>query len=103
LRIFDRNQGEKARAHLEISRSERLKEATEAQVFSDVDSAYATLMSTVTLLHPYKSKYLDQASRVRDTIAFSYQRGQAPLTDYLDAQRDYRSVKTNYLNLVDRI
>jgi cobalt-zinc-cadmium efflux system outer membrane protein len=100
LRIFDRNQGEKARTRLDISRSERLRDATEALVFSDVDSAHATLMSTVTLLRPYKAKYLAEASRVRDTIAFSYQHGQASLVEYLDAQRDYRNVQVTYLNLV---
>jgi cobalt-zinc-cadmium efflux system outer membrane protein len=100
LRIFDRNQGEKARTRLDITRNERLRDAAQAQVFADVDSANATLMSTVTLLRPYKSQYLAQAARVRDTIAFSYQRGQASLVDFLDSQRDYRSVQLSYLNLV---
>ena len=100
LRIFDRNQGEKARTQVDITRTERLRDAAEAQVFSDVDSAYATLSSTVTLLRPYKAKYLATASRIRDTIAFSYQHGQAALVDYLDAQRDYRAVQVSYLNLV---
>jgi outer membrane protein, heavy metal efflux system len=100
LRIFDRNQGEKARTRLDISRAERLRQATEAMVFSDVDSADAALMSTVTLLRPYKAKYLPEASRIRDTIAFSYQHGQASLVDYLDAQREYRAVELSYLNLV---
>jgi outer membrane protein, heavy metal efflux system len=100
LRTFDRNQGEKKRTELDIDRNERLMEATRAQVFSDVDSAYATVNSTVTLLQPYKEKYLQQASRVRDTIAFSYQHGAASLLDFLNAQADYRSVQVNYLNLV---
>jgi cobalt-zinc-cadmium efflux system outer membrane protein len=75
-------------------------EATRTQVFSDVDSAYATVKSTVVLLQPYKDKYLQQASDVRDTIAFSYQHGAASLLDFLNAQADYRSVQVNYLNLV---
>jgi cobalt-zinc-cadmium efflux system outer membrane protein len=100
LRIFDRNQGEKERTRLDIARNERLRDATQLQVFADVDSAFATLNSTVTLLRPYKSQYLAQAARVRDTIAFSYQHGQASLVDYLDSQRDYRSVELSYLNLV---
>ena len=53
LRIFDRNQGEKLRTQLDIDRNEKLMEVTRAQVFSDVDSAYATLASTVALLQPY--------------------------------------------------
>ncbi len=100
LRIFDRNQGEKLRTQLDIGRNEKLMEATRAQVFSDVDSAYATVTSTVTLLQPYKDKYLQQAARVRDTIAFSYQHGAASLLDFLNAQAEYRSVQVNYLNLV---
>ncbi len=100
LRIFDRNQGEKLRTQLDIDRNEKLMEATRAQVFSDVDSAYATVTSTVTLLQPYKDRYLQQASRVRDTIAFSYEHGAASLLDFLSAQAQYRSVQVNYLNLV---
>jgi cobalt-zinc-cadmium efflux system outer membrane protein len=100
LRIFDRNQGEKLRTQLDVDRNQKLMEATQASVFSDVDSAYATVNSTVTLLRPYKEHYLKQAERVRDTITFSYDRGAASLLALLDAQADYRSVQLNYLNLV---
>jgi cobalt-zinc-cadmium efflux system outer membrane protein len=100
LRIFDRNQGEKLRTQLDIDRNAKLAEASRAQVFSDVDSAYASVTSTVTLLQPYKDRYLQQASRVRDTIAFSYEHGAASLLDFLSAQAEYRSVQVNYLNLV---
>jgi len=100
LRIFDRNQGEKTRTRLDIAKNEKLRDAAQAQVFNDVDSAYATLTSTVTLLRPYKAKYLQLAAKVRDTIEFSYQHGQAAFLDFLDSQRDYRSVQVTYLNLV---
>jgi outer membrane protein, heavy metal efflux system len=100
LRIFDRNQGEKARTQLDIRRNERLQEATEVQIFSDADSAFATLNSSRVLLRRYKTKYLDQATRVRETVSFSYQHGGASLLDFLNAQNDYRSVQLNYLNLV---
>lgn len=100
LRIFDRNQGEKLRTQLDIDRNEQLAQVTRAQVYSDVDSSYATVESNVTLLKPYKEKYLEMASRVRETIAFSYEHGAASLLDFLNAQADYRSVQVNYLNLV---
>jgi cobalt-zinc-cadmium efflux system outer membrane protein len=100
LRIFDRNQGEKLRTKLDINRNQRLLEATQAQVFSDVDSGYATVASTLTLLRPYKAQYLDQAQSVRDTITFSYQHGGASLLDFLSAQSEYRSVELSYINLV---
>jgi len=70
------------------------------QVFSHFDSAYATVISTVVLLKPYKERYLRQASSVRDTIEFSYQHGATSLLDFLNAQADYRSVEINYLDLI---
>jgi len=100
LRIFDRNQGEKLRTQLDVSRNERLRDATRAQVFSDVDSAHATLNSNLTLLRPYKTKYLQQAGRVRDTVSFAYQHGGASLLDFLNAENEYRTIQLNYLNLV---
>jgi outer membrane protein, heavy metal efflux system len=100
LRVFDRNQGNKLQAKIDITRQERLRDAAQAQVFNDVDSAYATLTSNLTLLRPYKQKYLAQAVRVRDTILFSYQHGGASLLDFLNAESDYRSVQLNYVNLV---
>jgi cobalt-zinc-cadmium efflux system outer membrane protein len=100
LRIFDRNQGERLRTKLDISRNERLRDATEASLYSDVDSAYTTIASTLRLLKPYKTRYLEQAVTVRDTMTFSYQRGGASLLDFLGAQRDYRSVQLAYLALV---
>ena len=100
LRIFDRNQGEKKRTELDIGRNQQLVEAARAQVFSDVDSAYAAVNSTMILLEPYKERYLKQATSVRDTIEFSYQHGSASLLDFLNAQADYRSVQVSYLNLL---
>ena len=100
LRIFDRNQGEKLRTQLDITRNEKLRDATQAQVFSDVDSGYATVESNLVLLRPYKAKYLQMSVRVRDTITFSYQHGGASLLDFLNAQAEYRGVQLNYVNLV---
>ena len=100
LRIFDRNQGEKLKTQLDIAHNERLRDANVAQVFSDVDSAYATLDSNLTLLRPYKASYLQEAVEVRDTVSFAYQHGGASLLDFLQAQQDYRSIELNYLNLV---
>ena len=100
LRIFDKNQGEKLRTQLDITRNERLHDATKTLMLSDVDTAYATLESNLTLLRPYKAKYLQQSVRVRDTITFAYQNGGASLLDFLNAQAEYRSVQLNYVNLV---
>jgi cobalt-zinc-cadmium efflux system outer membrane protein len=100
LRIFDRNQGEKARTRIDIGRNERLRDAAEAQVFSDVDSSYWTLVQALNLLRPYKAKYLPLATDVRDRTSFSYQHGGASLLDFLDAEKSYRDIRLAYLNLI---
>jgi cobalt-zinc-cadmium efflux system outer membrane protein len=99
-RIFDKNQGEKLRTKIDIKRSEKLRRGVETQVYSDVDSAYAILISDINLLKPYKREYLDQALSVRDTIFFSYQHGAASLLDFLNAESEYRTVQLSYVNLV---
>jgi cobalt-zinc-cadmium efflux system outer membrane protein len=100
LRIFDRNQGQKALTQIDIGRNERLRDAAEAQVFNDVDSAYYTIIQNVNLLKPYKSKYLELAADVRNKVAFAYEHGGAALLDYLDAEKSYRDVRLAYINLI---
>jgi outer membrane protein, heavy metal efflux system len=100
LRIFDRNQGEKKRTLLDIDRSQKTEDAARAQVFADVDSSYEQLHSNIVLLKPYKDKYRDQATRVRDTVTYAYQHGGASLMDFLNAQSDYRVVQLAYLQLI---
>jgi cobalt-zinc-cadmium efflux system outer membrane protein len=100
LRIFDRNQGQKALTQIDIGRNQRLRDANEALVYSDVDSAYWTIVQNVNLLKPYKIKYLPLATDVRDKMSFSYRNGGASLLDYLDAEKSYRDTRLAYLNLI---
>ena len=100
LRVFDRNQGEKLRTQLDIDRNRKLADATQAQVFNDVDSAYTALNSTLMLLRPYKAKYLEQATSVRETVRFSWEHGGSSLLDFLNAEQDYRGVQLSYTNLI---
>ncbi len=100
LRIFDRNQGEKLRTKLDIGKSQHLLDAAQIGVLHDVDAAAATLDSTLTLLRPYKEKYLQEAADVRSVISFSYEHGAASLLDFLNAQNEYRATRLAYINLV---
>jgi outer membrane protein, heavy metal efflux system len=100
LRIFDRNQGEKLHTSLDIGRNEKLRDAAQLAALHDVDSAYATLESTLKLLRPYKTKYLKEAQDIRSTVSFAYLHGAASLLDFLDAQKQYRDTQLSYLNLV---
>jgi cobalt-zinc-cadmium efflux system outer membrane protein len=100
LRIFDRNQGEKQRTQIDIDRSREASEATRAQVFGDVDTAYAEVESNIALLKPYKAQYNDQALKVRDSVSYAYFHGGASLMDFLNAQSEFRQVQLAYAQLV---
>jgi len=100
LRIFDRNQGEKLRTQLDIDRNQKLLDAQTAQVFNDVDSGYAQVISNLILLRPYRQRYVQQAVRVRETVRFAWEHGGASLLDFLSAEQDFRSVELNYVNLI---
>ena len=90
--IFDRNQGEIARAAADIERNGRLRDAARAQVIADVDTAYATAMSARDKYNKINGTYLPKAKTVRERVELSYQKGAANLLDYLEAQRSYREV-----------
>jgi cobalt-zinc-cadmium efflux system outer membrane protein len=101
LRFFsDRNQGEKARTLVDIGRNEKLRDATEALVYGDVDSAYVTLEQALNLLGRYKTYYLPLAARLRDKRRDAFQHGGASLLDYLEAEKSYRDANLSYLNFI---
>ncbi len=100
IRLFDRNQGEKARTKLDITRNEKLVDGAKAQVLNDVDSAYYTLVQNINLLKPYKAKYLAEALSTRDIMNLAYHNGGASLLDFLDAEKAYRDVRLAYITLI---
>ena len=90
--IFDRNQGEIARATADIERASRLRDAARAQVIADVDTAFATVIAAREKYTRINGTYLPKAKTVRERVELSYQKGAANLLDYLEAQRSYREV-----------
>jgi len=54
----------------------------------------------LSLLRPYKTKYLPLALDVRNRMTIAYQNGGASLLDFLDAEKSYRDTRLAYLNLI---
>ena len=98
IRIFDRNQGNKATARFTAQASRFTVIAVHNQVVSDVDQAYASYATYKLLSDRYNGHYLAEARDVLDIARFSYENGQLALIDYLDALRDSRSVASDALN-----
>jgi len=100
LRVFDQNQGEKARTAVEITRTQKLRDSITNSVLHDVDGAYSQLLSVRNLLVAYRSKYIQESTDIRDVVSLSYQNGAASLLDFLDAQKSYRDTQQAYRNLI---
>ena len=98
LRIFDRNQGEKARTRYEAQASRFAETAARNQVVSDVDQAWAGYEDALSLARRYNGHYLQEAHEVRDNLEYSYRHGGTTLLDYLSALHDYRQVNLDALN-----
>jgi cobalt-zinc-cadmium efflux system outer membrane protein len=98
LRIFDRNQGNKATAKFTAQSNRFAVTAAHNQVISDVDQAYSGYINSKLLSDRYNGHYLDEAKDVLDIARFSYEHGGLALIDYLDALRESRSVTSDALN-----
>jgi cobalt-zinc-cadmium efflux system outer membrane protein len=96
LQIFNRNQGEIARARFAITQADEQEKATNGQALTDVYDAYQGLRSNDKVVLLYVSKYLDVATRSRDISEYVYHRGGASLLVFLDAERNYRATQLAY-------
>jgi cobalt-zinc-cadmium efflux system outer membrane protein len=94
--IFNRNQGEIARTHYAITQSQQLQQATEDQVLTDVQNAFAAFQTNAQVVKLYLSGYLKEAQESRDISEYAYRRGAASLLDFLDAERSYRATQLAY-------
>jgi len=96
LPIFNRNQGEIAKARFAITQAQELEKATNGQALTDVYDAYQGLRTNDKLVLLYISKYLDAATRSRDISEYAYRRGGISLLNFLDAERSYRATQLAY-------
>jgi outer membrane protein, heavy metal efflux system len=94
--IFDRNQGEIARARFAIAQAQEQERFANGQVLTDVRDAYENLRTNDQIVGLYRSGYLDQAQQSRDISEYAYRHGAASLLDFLDAERSYRATQLAY-------
>jgi outer membrane protein, heavy metal efflux system len=94
--IFDRNQGEIARAGFGITQAEEQAKYASGQVMTDVRDAYENLHANDKIVSLYRSGYLDEAQQSLQISQYAYRRGAASLLDFLDAERSYRATQLGY-------
>jgi outer membrane protein, heavy metal efflux system len=96
LPIFNRNQGEIARATQEQLQVQTKLRSLEATVQNDVQIAYLQYSNAQTTLSRVEGALLDRARDVRQITEYSYRRGEASFLEFLDAQRAYNETMQAY-------
>ena len=96
LPIYNRNQGEIARATRETHQTELRARALESVIATEVENTWQQYMTAKNLLDRIRGTLLGEASQVRDITEFSYRRGEASLLEFLDAQRAHNDAMQSY-------
>lgn len=96
LPIFNKNQGEIARAQRETTQAGARIEALDASINAEVERAYRQYSVSKQLLAAVEMDMLSKARSVRDTTEYSYRRGEASLIEFLDAQRAFNDAMQTF-------
>lgn len=96
LPVFNRNQGEVARAEREIAQVTAQIRAVEARVNGEAVSAWQQYSVSAGLLRDIEQRMLAKSKDVLQATEYSYRRGEASLVEFLDAQRAFSDVMQSY-------
>jgi cobalt-zinc-cadmium efflux system outer membrane protein len=94
--IFNRNQGEIARAREEAQQTEARTHALEAGISSEVQTAYESYSAARQVVDTIESQMLTKAENVRSTTEYSYREGEASFVEFLDAVRAFNETMQTY-------
>jgi outer membrane protein, heavy metal efflux system len=96
LPVFNRNQGEIARAREERQQVEARARALEAAIRNELDAAWRQYDTARALLTRVEGEMLVQARSVLASMEYSYRAGEASLVEFLDAQRAFNDTMQGY-------
>lgn len=94
--LFNRNQGEVARAQIQKQQAETRVRALEINVSTEATNAFAEYSAARDVLDTIEHQMLAQARDVRTTTEYAYRRGEASLIEFLDAVRAFNETMQSY-------
>jgi len=96
LPLFNRNQGEIARARIVTRQTETRLQAVEMDVSNQAANAFAEYSTARDVLDTLEGQMLAQAREVRSATEYAYRRGEASLIEFLDAVRAFNDTMQSY-------
>lgn len=102
LPVFDHGQGDAARAHALLRQARAAQQLLERQVESELLTAREGLTSTLAQAANFERTQLTRVDRLVERAELSYQEGERPVFDLLDAYRTARAVRLRQVDLMQR-
>jgi outer membrane protein, heavy metal efflux system len=93
LPLFDRSKGAIAAAQAASEQAAREAARVRAQANAELAAARAALAAALDKHRSYRDELLPTADSVRQTVAFSYEKGLASLLELLEAERSLNEVR----------
>ncbi|MGZ5014525.1 MAG: TolC family protein [Methylobacter sp.] len=98
LPLWNQRQGPIGEAEAELRQAEALESQQEFSVIRELENAYNRYRIAQRQVETFDAGLLKQAETVLKVAESAYRLGERGIIDYLDAQRTYRSVRSDYLN-----
>ncbi len=97
LPVYDRNQGEIAKATVTAKQAESTAQATILKIKSEIQIAFNEYVTDKATFEKYHDIYT-QSENVLKTVKFSYLRGGTTIVDYLEAERNWFDLQNQYFD-----
>jgi cobalt-zinc-cadmium efflux system outer membrane protein len=97
LPVYDRNQGEIAKATVTAKQAEKTAQATILKIKSEVQITFNEYVTNKATFEKYHDIY-NQSESVLKTVKFSYLRGGTTIVDYLEAERNWFDLQNQYFD-----
>jgi cobalt-zinc-cadmium efflux system outer membrane protein len=96
LPIFDRNQGERAKALIDRQRAQNQEQLITNQLVSDVDKALVAYEAQKRRVELYRTGVLTKVDQIQNLTEFALKAGESSTLDLLDAIRTRRDTLASY-------
>ncbi len=98
LPVFYLQRGEILHAEAELRAEQIQRRKLEAQISTEVETAYTRFVSSKRQIERMESRLLDRAKRTLDLVEIQYQKGAASLLELLDARRQWIANSEEHLS-----
>ncbi len=95
--LFSRNQGEIAQSTATVSQLQAARDAVKRTIENDVFAAWSHLVAQRQQVEAYRGQILPTATTLEGLAEEGYRQGRNPLLTVLEAQRNLRDVRREYL------